>query len=185
MKKLNYDKVCQVVALTRNQFVRILKSRGYKLREVAELWGITAPGLTQISKNPNRKPVWDFALWALPERRHLARVLGRRLQLARAIDASPTPSSRRSLRRQAPQTASSRIRESALVEIDDVWAVKDAQGEHLPEGCEGYVYLIQERNGFQHAAIRFTTGYEESFSVAYLTGPECFLVATGRTRTKA
>ena len=167
--------------MTRNQFVGILKERGWKLREVAELWEITAARLTQISKNPNRPAHWDYALWGLPRRHTLARVTGRRLQIARGLETPHRPSRRSTNRPQpdifAPDTESS---SGALVERGDVWAVRDGQGEHLPEGCEGFVYSIESHPNGTYAKLRFDTGYEESFEVAFLTGPDCFLSPTGR-----
>jgi hypothetical protein len=44
-----------------------IKSKGWKMKEIAERWGVTPRRMSQISANPKQKD-WD-AMQGLPERK--------------------------------------------------------------------------------------------------------------------
>lgn len=160
--------------LTRHEFVALARSRGYRLADIARLWGISRSRVSQIAADPERAPYWDYALWAVPARTAKAVLEARRRRLLASLPppvrskAAPT----RELRRDSPGGLG--------VELGDVWIVRDSPGEHLPERCEGTVRSRFVHGGLWHVIIHFpVTGYEETFTLAYLQQPDCFLSATG------
>jgi len=156
-------------SLSAKQFRAIVRARGYRLRDIAELWGLTPARLSQIAADPERPSHYEYALWGLPKKKLAALVMGRRQEAARAlVEASEAE----------PQRSGA---ESVAIEPRDVWIVRESPGDHLPEGCEGIVQAVQYRDGEQQVSLHFpATDYAETFSVTYLNDPTCFLVATGR-----
>jgi hypothetical protein len=160
-----------VKRLTREEFIGLIRHRGYSLTAVGQLWGVSRSRISQIAADAQRPAHWDYSLWGLPARLATARVEARRLRLLLAARAKPS-------------RANSNTRPPArlpTVEVGDVWIVRDSPGAHLPERCEGTVQAVTLHAGLYYILLRFAvTGYEEAFPVSYLQQPDCFLAATGR-----
>jgi hypothetical protein len=153
-----------MVRLTREEFIALARLRGYSLAAVARLWGISRSRMSQIAGDICRKSYWDYALWGLPSKSATARVESRRSRSLASLGST-------NVRRNRIES----------VEIGDVWLVRDSPGDHLPEGAEGTVLTLTVREGEWRALICFpATAYKESYSLSYLSQPDCFLCATGR-----
>lgn len=136
------------------------------------MWGLTPTRVSQIAKDPRRKPLYDAALWGLPQKRLAGAIAEKRRRLA-GIHSLKT--------KRPSQTAPSAADVwDELVMPGATFVVNTEQGDHLPEGCEGKVVERSTRAGKACVTIRFSTGYSESFDLAYLQDPASFLTATGR-----
>ena len=158
--------------LTRQQFQAEIKRLGYTQDEVAKLWEMTPARLSQIARDPQRSPLYEYALWGLPSKRTAARVTERRTQAARALGAVKPPE----------RAEDSQDVWTDLTAVRAVFVVREEQGEHLPEGCEGIVVARAGQGGACQVSIQFDSGYHESYSLSYLKDPACFLSATGVMR---
>lgn len=167
--------------LTREEFIALAKARGYTLTGLALVWGLKRARVSQIAKDPARKPHWDLALWGLPSKPKLARIEARR---ARAVAQLGLP--------KPPVRVVQPIPDGDVsVEVGDVWVVGDSPGDHLPEGCEGRVEALRRDGGQWQADLSFPQGgaeeagvrqgYFETFPLSFLTDPsQRLLSATGR-----
>ncbi len=157
------------------QFEAVIRMRGYTLSEVATRWGLSPARLTQIKSDVLRSARYEDAVWGLPDRKLAAAILARRERIVQDLAAGIPLRSKKSkpLRTLvAPPLP--------LIEEGDVWAVKDSQGDHLPEGCEGWVTSIGGRGPGAKITLRFVNGYTETFDQQYLNDASCFLAATGK-----
>ena len=163
------------MALTAAEFKAVIKNRGYRMGEVAGLWNITPARLSQIARDLNHFPAYEFALWALVPKRIAAAVAVRRAQAAQQLVAKVEAKANPAV---AAASSMTDVWDD-LTELGSVFKVDVEQGEHLPEGCEGVVVKRERRDGDVHLLVRFAGGHEESFPLSYLRDPSCFLVATG------
>jgi hypothetical protein len=160
--------------LTPAQFRGLIDARGYTMAETAKLFGVSAARITQVAADEGRARHYDLALWALAPKRSAA-----------AIDARRA----RTLARISPIEGATKKHRQKFLE-NEIWAmntepgnifvVHAAQGDHLPEGCEGIIRRVSRIHGEQMVEIEFSTGYTEAFALSYLKGRDCFLSPTGK-----
>jgi hypothetical protein len=146
--------------LSAEQFRALARLRGYSLAALARLWGLSRARVSQIAADPGRAAHYDFALRGTPR------------------------NSRRGGSGAAPDRALAA--RAAQLEIGEIFVVRESPGDHLPEGGEGVVAALSGRGERRYAQLCFEGGsYRESFEVAYLLSPLCFLVRTGRVEPHA
>ncbi len=146
------------MALTRTEFIDLLRERGYRLSDVARRWGLSRGRLTQIANDEQRPAHYEDAAHGLPRR-------GRGVTKGAANG--------RTLRDRRALAASGWV-------VGAEFVVSEEQGQHLPEGLQGVITSVSRRGTEWWACIEFQNGYRETFMSSYLRSGGSFLVETGR-----
>ena len=146
--------------MTSAQFRALIASRGYTLRETARRWGLSPGRLSQLANAERRPAHYEEAAWGLPPKRLAEAIAGKRQRILDRLDSEAEG-----------------VGQSFM---GDEYQVTQEQGEHLPEGAQGYVISERRRAGRLFLTLRFRTGYEETFDWESLRSHSMFLAPTGR-----
>ena len=166
--------------LTPNEFRALARHLGYRRADLAEVWGVTPPRVTQVMNDVERPLHWDLALWGLPPKRTAAKTFARRLALVSSFTRSDPEDGDRDNNGSASAANTDPLGGGEYaVEPGDVWVVRESPGDHLPEGCRGEVLRITPGRDGVDVTFRFENGETDTYSLQYLDSFECFLSATG------
>lgn len=163
--------------LTREQFRALARDKGWKLKMLAERWGVTPEWVSIISRDPHRDIRFDDALFGLPNLRHLARDLRRReLQVEEAVAAY-----RASQVSKPYKPSAAGYRYHGYLTVGMIVAAATQFGTVAEEGERGMVFHIRDNHDEETYGVIFENGGIEWFPPvlvdSYLAGTG--LLATG------
>lgn len=153
--------------LTPEEFRVLAKARGYSFAALARLWELTPGRVSQLAAATLRPAHFDYALWGLPPIDQAHAVTQRRRD-ALANLSRPKP---------AKEGAGAGFDQAtywqSVIEIGAQFISSYEFSEGIPYGCVGTVIARSRNPATPNIRIRFATGYEEDFSLAYLQAKNC------------
>lgn len=156
--------------LTVAQFRALAKARGYTLAQLAELWQLSPGRISQVAGDPERPIHFDYALWGLPPTgQHRAVTMRRRSVVASLTVQEP---------KKLPKRFDVEQHWHDVTQLGMGFTSSIEFSDDIPEGALGIVVNRGTDRNNPLIALKFETGYTESFPLSYLKAIDCPLWPT-------
>ena len=165
------DRIEGVTRLTREEFRALAKTKGWKFTMLAARWGVTPEWISTVSRDPQRDPRYDDALYGLPDLHHLKRDLRQR-----AGEVAAAVAKRQRLQSARPPALVPGYRYRGYLVPGAVVTVAVEFGSVAAEGQRGIVFHVIECDRQESYGVVFETGEHDWFSPDAV---DRHLVATG------